>query len=271
MPAAPTFTRPNTSRRTSSGGPSTESLFRRYQSDGDPAAREALVERFLPLARTLARRFWRSSEPHEDLMQIASLALVKAIDRFDPERGASFQSYAIPTILGELRRDFRDSGWAVHVARSAQERAMAVQDAVELLSREHGRPPTVQQLALYLELPEVDVLDGLQVASAYTATSLDAPVQNGDEDETTLATTLGAHDNGYEHVETVMLIENALASLTDRERRLLQLRFVDELTQAQIGTQLGVSQMQISRLLRATLAKLRESIDEPRSRSSRIP
>jgi RNA polymerase sigma-B factor len=242
--------------------PSTEVLFERA-CQGDRQARETLIVRFMPLARKVARRYWSSSLASEDLTQVANLALVKAIDRFDPDRGRPFEAFAIPTILGELRRYFRDSSWAVHVTRGAQERSRAVQDASELLSREHGRPPTVQQLALYLEVSEEDVLDGLQTAHAYTTSSLDAPTQNGDEDETTLVSTLGQHDNGYEDVETDMLIENALACLTDREQRLLQLRFVDELTQAQIGKQLGVSQMQVSRLLRATLAKLRENIGEP--------
>ncbi len=243
-------------------GVSVRTLFARCHN-GDRAAREALVMRYMPLAHKVARRYWNSSLPREDLTQVANLALVKAIDRFDPGRGRPFEAFAIPTILGELRRYFRDGSWAVHVTRGAQERSKAVQDAIELLAREHGRPPTVQQLALYLELSEEDVLDGLQVARAYTASSLDAPTQNGEDDENTLACTLGKHDNGYEHVETNMLIEDALASLTDREQRLLKLRFVDELTQAQIGKQLGVSQMQVSRLLRCALAKLRGNIGEP--------
>jgi RNA polymerase sigma-B factor len=242
-------------------GVSVQTLFARCQN-GDRAARETLVTRFMPLARKVARRYWNSSLPREDLAQVANLALIKAIDRFDSGRGRPFEAFAVPTILGELRRCFRDSSWAVHVARGAQERSKAVQDAIELLARDHGRSPTVQQLALYLELPEEDILDALQVGHAYTATSLDAPVQNGEE-ETTLACTLGEHDDGYEHVETAMLMENALACLTDHEQRLLILRFVDELTQAQIGKQLGVSQMQVSRLLRATLAKLRDHIGEP--------
>jgi len=242
-------------------GASTPALFERCRS-GDRAAREALITRYMPLARKVARRYWNSSLAREDLTQVANLALVKAIDRFDPDRGRKFEAFAIPTILGELRRYFRDCSWAVHVARGAQERSKAVQAAVELLSREHGRPPTVQQLALYLELPEEDVLDALQVTHAYTAASLDAPVQGGEEDESTLVSILGEHDDGYEHVETEMLVENALACLTDREQRLLKLRFVDELTQAQIGKQLGVSQMQVSRLLRGALAKLRDHIGE---------
>jgi RNA polymerase sigma-B factor len=237
-------------------------LFARCR-DGDGAAREALIRQYMPLARKVAHRYWNSSLPREDLTQVANLALVKAIDRFDPERGRPFEAFAIPTILGELRRYFRDSSWAVHVARGAQERSKAVQDAIGLLSREHGRAPTIQQLALYLELSEHDVLDAMQVAHAYTATSLDAPAQHGEDDESTLAHTLGEHDDGYEHVETGWMVENALACLTDRERRLLELRFVGELSQAQIGRQLGVSQMQVSRLLRATLAKLRDQIGEP--------
>jgi RNA polymerase sigma-B factor len=240
--------------------PATEVLFRGARQ-GDSAAREALAVRYMPLARKIARRYWNSSLPAEDLIQVANLALVKAIDRFDPDRGRPFEAFAIPTILGELRRYFRDSSWAVHVARGAQERSKAVQDAIELLSREHGRPPTVHQLALYLEFSEEDVLDGLQVAHAYTASSLDAPTQNGEEDA--LASALGEQDHGYEHVETDMLIGDALADLTDREQRLLELRFVHELTQAQIGKRLGVSQMQVSRLLRSTLAKLHERIGEP--------
>jgi RNA polymerase sigma-B factor len=241
-------------------GVSVQVLFARCH-DGDPVAREALVTRYMPLARKVARRYWSSSLPREELTQVANLALVKAVDRFDPGRGRPFEAFAIPTILGELRRYFRDSSWAVHVARGAQERSKTVQEAIELLSRENNdRPPTVQQLALYLELSEEDVLDGLQVAHAYTASSLDAPAQNGEDGEATLAYALGGDDHGYERVETGMLVEGALAGLTHREQRLLQLRFVHELTQAQIGRQLGVSQMQVSRLLQSALAKLRENI-----------
>jgi RNA polymerase sigma-B factor len=243
--------------------PSVDALFRAARR-GDRSARETLIVRYMPLARQIARRYWSSSLAGDELAQVANLALVKAIDRFDPARGRPFEAFALPTILGELRRYFRDSSWAVHVARGAQERSKAVQDAVALLSREHGRPPTVQQLATYLELSEEEVLDGLQVAQAYTAGSLDAPVRDGEEGETTtLASTLGGEDSGYERVETEMLLEDALASLTRREQRLLELRFVHELTQSQIGEHLGVSQMQISRLLRSTLVKLREHVGEP--------
>jgi RNA polymerase sigma-B factor len=258
MPATSTFTRPVTSLRSSSGEPSSELLFRRYQRDRDPASREALVERFLPLARKLARRFWHSSEPYEDLVQIASLALVKAIDRFDPERGASFPSFAIPTILGELRRYFRDSGWAVHVPRRAQERALAVRDANEHLQNRHGRAPTVGEIAVYLELGEEDVLDGLQAARGYATTPLDRSPREGDDGgDLSVADKLGAEDDGYELVDAKASLAEALRSLPEDERRLLRLRFVREMTQSEIGSELGISQMHVSRLLRRTLARLR--------------
>jgi RNA polymerase sigma-B factor len=248
-------------RPLSAAAASSELLFARCRG-GDRAAREALVTRYMPLARKLARRYWSSSLSAEDLTQVANLALVKAVDRFDPDRARTFEAFAIPTILGELRRHFRDASWAVHVARGAQERSKAIHDATARLSREHGRPPTVGQLAQYLELSEEEVLDGLRVSYAYAASSLDAPVQDGEEEETTLGSTLGAHDQGYEQVENGILVADALANLTAREQRLLELRFVHELTQAQIGEQLGVSQMQVSRLLRSSLATLRESIGE---------
>jgi RNA polymerase sigma-B factor len=163
-------------RRRSPGSQPVELLFRRWQREGDRAAHEALVERFLPLARSLAGRYAQSSEPYADLVQVASLALVKAIDRFDADRGTSFPSFAVPTILGELRRYFRDSTWSVHVSRAAKERVLAVTDATERLTNLHGRAPTVQQLATYLELSIEQVLDALSAKAAYETQSLDACV-----------------------------------------------------------------------------------------------
>ncbi len=256
MTATTTTTHP----RRLSDQTSTEELFGLVR-EGDRAAREQLALRFMPLARKVSRRYSNSSLSSEDLTQVANLALVKAIDRFDPDVGRSFEAFAIPTILGELRRYFRDSAWSVHVARGAKERSKAVQDASEMLAREHGRAPSVSQLAVYLELSEEDVLDALQVAQAYAADSLDAPVRSGEED-VTLVSTLGERELGYERAETNMLIEDALTELSERERRALKLRFVDELTQLQIGHELGVSQMQVSRILRATLAKLRDRLGD---------
>lgn len=238
-----------------------ETLFVRCRR-GDRVAREALITRYMPLARKLARRYWNASLSPEDLSQVANVGLINAIDRFDPGRGRPFEAFATPTILGELRRHFRDTSWAVHVARGAQERSKAIQDAVGELSRKHGRSPSVGQLAQYLELAEEQILDGLQVADAYTASSLDAPTQSGEDEEATLATTLGDEDHNYEEVETNILIASALDTLTEGEQQLVEWRFVHELTQTAIAEQLGVSQMQVSRLLRSTLAKLREQLGE---------
>lgn len=235
-----------------------EPLFRRWQRDRDEAAREALVRQFLPLARKLARRYAQSSEPYEDLVQVASLALLKAIDRFDTDRGVNFEGFAIPTILGELRRHFRDSTWSVHVARGAQERAMAISEATNRLTDRHGRTPTAQQLAEYLELSIEEVLDGLLAGMAYDAQSLDAPTSSADDDAGTLGDTLGAPDAGYALVEDRVAVTHLLPSLSARERRVLHMRFIEEMTQSEIATRIGVSQMQISRLLRRSLERLRE-------------
>ena len=241
---------------------STEALFERV-AFGDVVARETLVHRFLPLARSLARRYANSSVPNDDLTQVASLALLKAIDRFDPERGRSFEAFAVPTILGELRRYFRDSAWAVHVARGAKERAHDVQEAAEQLFASRGRSPTVRELAEYLELSREDVLDALQASASFAASSLDAPLQSGEDDgETTLGGRLGAEDSAYERVENVSALSSAIADLSAKERGLLRMRFGAGMTQLQIGRRLGVSQMQVSRLLRATLEHLRVGLSD---------
>jgi len=239
----------------------TEVLFNRC-GESDAPAREALVYRFLPLARKLARRYSHSSLADEDLIQVASVALLKAIDRFDPERGSTFQAFATPTILGELRRHFRDTAWAVHVARAGQERALSVQNAGERLSTLHGRSPTVQEIAVYLELSEEEVLDGLQAKQAYAAMSLDAPSPAADEDgELTLGGELGLDDPGYERVDNGAAVSEAVGRLPEQDRRLIHMRFVAGMTQGEIGRQLGVSQMQVSRLLRRTLDVLRGRVD----------
>lgn len=230
---------------------------------GDAAAREALVRRYLPLARSLARRYSSSTVPHEDLAQVASLALLKAIDRFDPRRGDEFAAFAVPTILGELRRHFRDAAWALHVARGAKERAHDVQEAAGHLGACTGRSPTVQQLAEYLELSIEDVLEGLQASEAFLPASLDAPLQAGEEgDDATLAGRLGSEERGYERVEDGLALTAAVARLSGSERRLLGMRFGADMTQEQIGRRLGVSQMQVSRLLRVTLERLRRRMGD---------
>jgi RNA polymerase sigma-B factor len=239
-------------------------LFRRWRRYSDRRARDELIERFLPLARKLARRYIPSSEPFEDLVQVASLGLVKAVERFDPDRGFAFTSFAVPTIVGELKRYFRDAGWALHVDRSAQERARKVIDAQQKISAKTGRPPTVGELGQYLEMSDEDVLDGLQTAEAYDAMSLDAPLQNDAEGATSRLESIGNDDDGFELVDEQTTIFAAAKHLPHRERQILFLRFSEDLTQTEIAETVGVSQMQVSRLLRKSLQRLRELTDERR-------
>jgi RNA polymerase sigma-B factor len=232
-------------------------LFERWQKLGDQRAREELVDRFLPLARNLARRYAGAREPFDDLLQVASLGLVKAIDRFDTGRGAAFSSFAVPTILGELKRYFRDLGWSVHVPRGAQERALKVQEAQERLTARTGRPPSVADLAEYLEVSMEEVLDALETAAAHHSASLDAPREDGEEDSGTLVDVFGQDDPSYELVDDSLTISTAAQQLSARERRVLALRFVQDMTQTQIAGEIGVSQMQVSRILRRALSNLR--------------
>ncbi len=240
------------------GAAEADVLFARWQKHGDRAAREELVRRFLPLARKLARRYSGSREPFDDLLQVASLGLVKAVDRFDPSRGHAFSSFAVPTILGELKRYFRDSGWSAHVPRGAQELALKVQDAQEKLTVRTGRSPSVTELAEYLELDIEQVVEALETAGAHHATSLDAPIDDDEGDASTLGDALGATDGGFKLVEATATIGAAARELTERERTVLALRFLEDYTQTEIAEQVGVSQMQVSRILRRALSRLNE-------------
>ncbi|MGO9881954.1 MAG: SigB/SigF/SigG family RNA polymerase sigma factor [Solirubrobacteraceae bacterium] len=233
-------------------------LFERWQRHHDRVARDELVERFLPLARKLARRYTAAHEPFEDLLQVASLGLVKAVDRFDCSRGNAFSSFAVPTILGELKRYFRDLGWSVHVPRGAQERAVKVEDAQNKLSAKSGRPPTVPELAEYLELSIEEVLEALETARAHHASSLDAPYDDGDGGSTAVVDTLGTEDRELGLAVDRITVGVAATELSSRERQVLALRFVGDLTQTQIAEQIGVSQMQVSRILRRAVARLTE-------------
>jgi RNA polymerase sigma-B factor len=239
-----------------------QQLFRSYQQDGDLHARRELTERYLPLARSLARRYERPRESLDDLLQVASLGLVKAIDRFDPERGLSFSSYAVPTMLGELRRYFRDTGWALHVPREMQERVLRVHAAVEQLSGELGRSPSPQQLADELNLPVEHVLEAIEANAAYDTASLDTPLRAGDEQSQTVAETVGEMDERFELIEDSASIGPALRALPERERLILHLRFVEDLTQTEIAQQIGVSQMHVSRLIRRALERVRVVADQ---------
>jgi RNA polymerase sigma-B factor len=244
--------------RTTHGRSDNTELFVRWQRSGDQRAREELVDRFLPLARNLARRYAGAREPFDDLLQVACLGLVKAIDRFDVDRGAAFSSFAVPTILGELKRYFRDLGWSVHVPRGAQEQALKVQEAQERLTSKAGRPPTVDELAQYLELSVEDVLDALETAAAHHSTSLDAPREDRGDESGSLVDAFGEEDQRYELVEEATTISVAARELTARERRVLALRFAGDMTQTEIAQEIGVSQMQVSRILRRALTRLRD-------------
>ncbi len=230
----------------------------RWQHDRDQAARDELVERFLPLARKLARRYAGAREPFEDLLQVASYGLLKALDRFDLDRGNAFSSFAVPTIVGELKRYFRDLGWSAHVPRGAQELALKVQRAREKLTTKTGRSPTVAELAQYLELSTEDVLEGLETAAAHHSSSLDAPHDDGDDESGTLADTIGQQDANLQLVEDLTTIAAAGQRLPERDRRVLYLRFFEDRTQSEIAEQIGVSQMQISRILRRATTTLTE-------------
>ncbi len=239
-------------------------LFERWHRYEDRRARDELIERFLPLARKLARRYVPSSEPYEDLVQVASLGLVKAVERFDPTRGFAFTSFAVPTIVGELKRYFRDSGWALHVDRSAQERARKITEAQQELTTRTGRSPTVNEIAQYLEISEEEVLDGLQTAEAYDAISLDAPLQSDDDGTSTRLDAIGDDDERLGLVDDHATIFAAARHLTKREREILFLRFSEDLTQTEIADRIGVSQMQVSRLLRRSVQRLRDLTEERR-------
>jgi RNA polymerase sigma-B factor len=235
-------------------------LFARRDA-GDPRVRNELIERFLPLARSLARRYERSGEPLEDLVQVASLALVKAIDGYDGTRGVPFSSYAVPTIVGELKRHFRDRTWAVRPPRHLQELTLRLDRAAESLSAQLDRTPTVAELAAAVAATDEDVLEALRARGAHRGLSLHAPT-GGQENQTVLQDTLGASDDGYAHAEARVLLDALLAGLPARSREVLRLRFEQDLTQVEIGELLGVSQMQISRIIRQAIDQVRQVAEQ---------
>ena len=238
---------------------SEEVLLRRYAQDPSPALEEELVIRFLPLARSLAMRYKGGVERNEDLMQVASLALVKALRGYDPAVGKRFVAYAAPTILGELRRHFRDHSWRLHMPRSLQERSLAVERENQALADELGAVPSVGQIAERLELSEEEILDVLQARESQRAMSLDMPVHRDESESVPTIETIGTDDAGYDAVEAQFAVERC-ADLDDRERAVLEMRFHDELNQYEIGERLGISQMQVSRVMRRALAKLLEAV-----------
>ncbi len=231
-------------------------LFERRDS-GDPRAREELIERFLPLARSIAWRYEQRGEPMDDVLQVASMALVHAVDRFDPARGTAFSSYAVPTIAGEIKRYFRDRAWAVRPPRDVQELALRVDAAVERLTVELNRAPTVAELCEAVRESDELVLEAMQARGAYTALSIQGP-QGSPEDGALLQDSLGVEDDGFADADSRAVLDGLVRYLTPRERMVLRLRFEQDLTQAEIGALLGVSQMQISRILRRAIDRLSE-------------
>ncbi|MEU0254283.1 RNA polymerase sigma factor SigF [Streptomyces sp. NPDC006184] len=220
--------------------------------------RNQLVRMHLPLVEHLARRFRNRGEPLDDLTQVATIGLIKSVDRFDPERGVEFSTYATPTVVGEIKRHFRDKGWAVRVPRRLQELRLALTTATAELSQLHGRSPTVHELAEKLAISEEEVLEGLESANAYSTLSLDVP--DTDDESPAVADTLGAEDEALEGVEYRESLKPLLEDLPPREKRILLLRFFGNMTQSQIAQEVGISQMHVSRLLARTLAQLREKL-----------
>jgi len=233
-----------------------DELLAAYYEDRDTNAREELVKRFLPFARKLALRYVHSREPLDDLVQVACVGLLNAIERFEPGRGKKFTSFAAPTIVGELKRHFRDKGWTVHVPRDLQERALAVSRHTERLSALLGRSPTLVELAETLECSIEQVMEAIDAAHNYHPASLDAPIASDGEDHCALAETLGGEDIGFELAEHRQALANSWASLSDVEREVLGLRLVQELTQREISQRIGCSQMHVSRLLRRSMIRL---------------
>ncbi|MBT1095645.1 RNA polymerase sigma factor SigF [Streptomyces sp. Tu102] len=233
----------------------------RKLQDGSPEyaeLRNRLVRMHLPLVEHLARRFRNRGEPLDDLTQVATIGLIKSVDRFDPDRGVEFSTYATPTVVGEIKRHFRDKGWAVRVPRRLQELRLALTTATAELSQQHGRSPTVHELAEKLAISEEEVLEGLESANAYSTLSLDVP--DTDDESPAVADTLGAEDEALEGVEYRESLKPLLEDLPPREKRILLLRFFGNMTQSQIAQEVGISQMHVSRLLARTLAQLREKL-----------
>ena len=234
--------------------------FQRLRRHADPRQRERIIEAHLPLARHLARRYGGSDEPLEDLFQVACVGLVKAVDRYDPGRGFAFSSFALPTILGELRRHFRDHGWAVRVPRRLQELSLRADRATAVLTAEFGRAPGVAELAARLEVSEEDVLGALEVGCALRAAPLPGE-RDRDEDDRGGPPAPGAVDDGYRQAEHRASLAPLLGTLSDAERQVLALRFGGDLTQTEIAERVGISQMQVSRLIRRSVERLQAAAD----------
>jgi RNA polymerase sigma-B factor len=237
-----------------------DALLVAYHRYGDERAREQALVELMPLVRALASRYAGRGEPLEDLVQVGSIGLIKAVDRFDVDRGVDFASYAVPTIVGEIRRHFRDKAWAMHVPRRLKELSLRLSRTLDQLTTELGRSPTIAELAAAAGVEEEDAIDALDSMNAYSTRSLHAPFDDDSDDS--LSEKLGAEELGYADVEDGAIVEAGLDALDERERQIVELRFFHELTQSQIASEIGISQMHVSRLLRRALATMRGRIEE---------
>jgi len=246
-------------------------LLRRYHEQGDLAAREQLIEQYMSLVRSLARRYSYRGEQLEDLVQIGAIGLIKAIDRFDLDRGVELTTYATPNIIGEIKRHFRDKGWAVRVPRGLQELNVQLSRIVEQLTVQLGRSPTIAELATAASVEEEDVLEALESGRAYSSLSLSSGGGHDDDDDLDPLESIGSEEHQYEVSEDRAVLEPGFRVLDERERAILHLRFFEGLTQSQIAQQIGISQMHVSRLIRRSLDKIRDEIagDEQSAASRR--
>lgn len=239
----------------------THELFRRYKEEGDVEAREKLVMSHMNLVRFLANKFKNRGEPLDDLIQVGYLGLLKAIDRFDPSRGLEFTTYATPTIMGEIKRHFRDKGWSVRVPRRLQELSAKVNQATDALTTELQRSPKIEEIAEYLDASVDEVLEAMESSSAYSSVPLEGTGSNDNDDAPSVLDRYATEDSALNFTDDRLIIEEALKGFSPREREVIDLRFLQGMTQIEIAEQLGISQVQVSRLLRRTLKKIQDKID----------
>ena len=239
----------------------THELFRRYKEEGDVEAREKLVMSHMNLVRFLANKFKNRGEPLDDLIQVGYLGLLKAIDRFDPSRGLEFTTYATPTIMGEIKRHFRDKGWSVRVPRRLQELSAKVNQATDVLTAELQRSPKIEEIAEYLDASVDEVLEAMESSSAYSSVPLEGTGNNDNDDAPSVLDRYATEDSALNFTDDRLIIQEALKGFSPREREVIDLRFLQGMTQIEIAEQLGISQVQVSRLLRRTLKKIQDKID----------
>ena len=239
----------------------TRELFREYKETGDPEVRDQLIMSHLNLVRFLASKFKNRGEPLDDLIQVGTIGLIKAIDRFDPSRGLEFTTYATPTIMGEIKRHFRDKGWSVRVPRRLQELSAKVNQATDKLTNELQRSPKVEEIAEYLDVTVDEVLEAMESSSAYTSVPIEAPGASDSDDAPSILDRYADDDNELDFTDDRLVIEEAIRDFSPREREVIELRFVKGMTQIEIAKKLGISQVQVSRLLRRTLKKIQDKID----------